>query len=259
MKLKLYQVDAFAKKTFEGNPAAICPLEKWLDDTLMQKIAEENNLSETAFFVKTDGVFHIRWFTPTSEVDMCGHATLASAHVIYTYLDYKEDEIIFDSKSGILKVTKEDDKYSMDFPAQKIEACEIPIEFMVAFDALPIACYKAMDYLLVFDDEKDIINANPDIQKLQEVDLRGVMITAKSKEYDFVTRFFAPKYGIDEDPVTGSAFTQLVPYWSEVLGKEALHAKQVSPREGEVYCRIKGDRVEMAGYAVSYLEGVITI
>jgi len=257
--LKLYQIDAFTKKTFEGNPAAICPLETWLDDALMQRIAEENNLSETAFFVETKGIFHIRWFTPTTEVDMCGHATLASAHVIYTYLSYKKEEIIFDSKSGILKVSKEGERYTMDFPIQKIQECEIPIACMVAFDVLPVACYKAMDYILVFENEEDITNAKPDMQKLKELDLRGIMITAQSKKYAFITRFFAPKYGIDEDPVTGSAFTQLLPYWSKVLEKKTFNTKQVSPRGGEVFCELKRDRVLISGYAVTYLEGTITL
>ena len=259
MKLNIYQVDAFAQNTFEGNPAAICPLSEWLDDALMQRIAMENNLSETAFFVEEKGTFHIRWFTPNSEVAMCGHATLASAHVIYTHLVYTKEEIIFDSKSGILKVRKEKERYTMDFPVQTVEECEIPIQLMVAFDTLPIACYKAMDYLVVFDQEEDIIDANPDMNKLKELDLRGIMITAKSEKYDFVTRFFAPKYGIDEDPVTGSAFTQLVPYWSDVLGKDTLKAKQVSLRGGEVFCELKGDRVLMSGYALTYLEGFITL
>ena len=258
-KLKLYQIDAFTQETFKGNPAAICPLETWLDDESMQNIAAENNLSETAFFVKEGENFHLRWFTPLAEVDMCGHATLAAAFVIFTYLEHPEEEIRFDTRSGLLKVRKVENKFIMDFPLQKLEKCDVPSALIEAFDILPIACYKAMDYVLVFENEHDIIHACPDMQKLKELDLRGLIITAQSQKYDFVTRFFAPKYGIDEDPVTGSAFTQLVPYWSKVLKKEAFHAKQVSKRGGEVFCEIKGERVLLAGYAVSFFEGTITL
>lgn len=259
MQLKIYQIDAFAKKVFEGNPAAVCPLEKWLDDALMQKIALENNLSETAFFVKDGEKFQIRWFTPISEVDMCGHATLASAFVLFELLNYPNHEIVFDSKSGELRVKKENDKFVMDFPTQEITACGIPHAIVEAFEVNPKECYKSMDNLLVFENEEDILNAKPDFEKLKNIDARGVIITSKSKEYDFVCRFFAPKVGINEDPVTGSALTQLVPYWSEVLNKNEFRAKQVSQRGGEVFCRLVGKRVEIAGYGVKYLEGVIEI
>ncbi len=259
MTLPLYQVDAFTSEVFRGNPAAVCPLETWLDDKLMQKIAMENNLSETVFFVKEKEDFHIRWFTPKSEVAMCGHATLAAAHIIFTELGYHDSTILFASKSGQLEVVREQRGYRMDFPAQKIEECDIPSPLLNAFSTLPIACYKAMDYLLVFEDEKDILEANPIMIELEKLDLRGVIITAKSKKYDFVTRFFAPKLGVDEDPVTGSAFTQLAPYWAEKLGKNKLYAKQLSTREGELFCMLQSDRVLMSGKAVTYLKGSIIL
>jgi len=259
MRLKIYQIDAFAKNVFEGNPAAVIPLESWLDDTLMQKIALENNLSETAFFVKEDEIFHIRWFTPTSEVDMCGHATLASAFVLFEILNFQAETIIFSSKSGNLHVKRDEDMLVMDFPAQKISTCKALDSLLEAFEVKPIACYKSMDYLLVFENEKDVLYAKPNLEKLKDIDTRGVIITTRSKEYDFICRFFAPKYGVDEDPVTGSAFTQLVPYWSKILNKDELRAKQVSQRGGEVFCKLKDERVEIAGYGVKYLEGNIEI
>ncbi len=259
MKLKLYQIDAFAKNTFEGNPAAVCPLDNWIDESIMQKIANENNLSETAFFVKDKNQFYIRWFTPSKEVDMCGHATLASAYVIFDILNYQESEIVFNSKSGILKVSKENDRFKMNFPIQEIEKCNIPDNILKAFETKPIECYKSMDYLLIFEEEENIINASPNLELLKDIDARGVIITSQSKEYDFINRFFAPKYGIDEDPVTGSAFTQLVPYWNRVLKKDNFKAKQVSKRAGEVFCRIENNRVEISGYAIKYLEGVIEV
>lgn len=259
MKLNLYQIDAFAKNIFEGNPAAVCPLDKWLDDSIMQKIANENNLSETAFFVKEDKSYHIRWFTPSSEVDMCGHATLASAYVLFEILKYSEKEILFNSKSGILKVTKNQDKYQMDFPITKIEKCNIPDNLINAFTIKPIECYKSMDYILVFENEEDIINAIPNLELLKNIDTRGVIITAKSQKYDFVNRMFAPKYGIDEDPVTGSAFTQLIPYWNKKLNKNTFIAKQVSQRGGEVFCTLQNNRVQISGYGKKYLEAIIEL
>ncbi|QFR49054.1 PhzF family phenazine biosynthesis protein [Sulfurimonas lithotrophica] len=259
MTLDMYQIDAFASKVFEGNPAAVIPLKEWLDDALMQKIAQENNLSETVFFVKEDEYYHIRWFTPNTEVDMCGHATLASAYVLFELLSFKDDVIAFNSKSGILKVKKEDKKYVMDFPAQTIDKCEIPKVIINAFDKTPIECYKSMDYLVVFENEQDILDAKVNLQLLKELDLRGVIITSKSSNYDFVCRFFAPSHGIDEDPVTGSAYTQLVPYWSDKLNKNTFASKQVSQRGGEVFCKLDADKVEISGEAVKYLEGKISI
>lgn len=259
MQLKIYQIDAFAQSIFQGNPAAVIPLEVWLDDALMQKIAMENNLSETAFFVKEGTHYNIRWFTPACEVDMCGHATLASAFVLFEILHYQNDEIVFDSKSGKLRVKREDDKLVIDFPTQEIVACGIPHLIVEAFGVQPKECYKSMDYLLVFENEEEILNAMPNFEKLKNINARGVIITSQSKEYDFVCRFFAPKVGIDEDPVTGAAFTQLVPYWSKVLNKYELKAKQVSKRGGEVFCKRNSSRVEIAGYGVKFMEGTIEL
>lgn len=259
MKTPLYQIDAFASKLFEGNPAAVCPLDKWLPDRIMQSIAAENNLSETAFFVPRGNGFHIRWFTPISEVDLCGHATLAAAHVLFNILGYKKDKIEFDSKSGILAVTKDDGWLVMDFPAQPPVACDMPEEIRKAFTIEPAECLKAEDYVVVFENEMDIESAQPDFGQLMKLDLRGLIITATSSRYDFVARFFAPKYGIPEDPVTGSAYTQLAPYWATKMGPKRFSVKQMSSRGGELTCELVGDRVLVSGKAVKYLEGEVRI
>jgi predicted PhzF superfamily epimerase YddE/YHI9 len=259
MELDIYQVDAFANKAFEGNPAAICPLNEWLPDDVMQNIAAENNLAETAFFIPTKSGFYIRWFTPTKEVSLCGHATLASAHILFTELGFSEDDIHFDCLSGELRVKRTDKGYEMDFPAQPAEECDRFDDAETAFGKRPIACLQHEDYLLVFDDEDFVRNTEVDVSKLKSWDLRGVMITATSNEYDFISRFFAPNYGIDEDPVTGSSYTKLIPYWANQLDKSKMFAKQVSPRGGEVHCELKGDRVRISGQCVSYLVGTITI
>ena len=259
MELMLYQIDAFANKPFEGNPAAICPLEDWLPDELMQSIAMENNLSETAYFVKNNDRYHIRWFTPTHEVDLCGHATLASAYVIFNILAYNKNEISFESKSGSLTVRRNDDLLEMDFPAQPPTQCDTPEILIKAFNVTPLECLKAEDYIVVFENEDDVLNAKPNLSLLSELDLRGIAITSKSNTYDFITRFFAPNYGINEDPVTGSAFTQLIPYWSVKLNKQNLNAKQVSNRGGEVRCFNSGKRVKISGKAAKYMVGTIKI
>lgn len=259
MDLKMYQVDAFADKLFEGNPAAVCPLEKWLSDDQMQSIAMENNLSETAFYVPTQTGYHIRWFTPTNEVELCGHATLASAYVLFNVMGFKEDYIEFQSRSGILTVTKKNEWLVMDFPAQPPVSCDMPDAIVRAFSDRPAQCLKSEDYLVTFDYEAQVISAIPNLAALTELGLRAVIITAPSAQYDFVCRVFAPKYGIAEDPVTGSAFTQLAPFWSTKLGKSSLFAKQVSMRGGEVTCELVGDRVLISGKAVMYLEGIVQI
>jgi PhzF family phenazine biosynthesis protein len=259
MELTIYQIDAFANKSFEGNPAAVCPLSEWLPDELMQSIANENNLSETAYFVKNDNNYHIRWFTPAHEVDLCGHATLASAYVIFNILGYKEKEISFESKSGLLTVRRNNDWLEMNFPSQPPVKCETPNLILEAFDETPVECLQSEDYIVVFENEQAVLNAKPNLSLLSELDLRGVAITSKSKKYDFVTRFFAPKYGINEDPVTGSAFTQLIPYWSRKLNKLNLSSKQVSDRGGEVECVHSGERVLISGKAVKYMVGTIEI
>jgi PhzF family phenazine biosynthesis protein len=258
MKLTLYQVDAFAEKVFEGNPAAVIPLKNWLADDIMQKIALENNLSETAFFIPFENGFHIRWFTPLAEVNLCGHATLATAHVLFNHLNYSEKEISFQSRGGILKVKKENSMIVLDFPASILSEIEIPSEVAKAFHIQPLACFKGKDdYMLIFENENAVSQLKPDFQQLVNAKTRGVICTSKSEKYDFVSRFFAPAVGVNEDPVTGSAHTMLIPYWSKELGKKEIIAKQVSARGGVLHCKNSGERVEIGGKAVSFLVGEI--
>ncbi|MDP6924656.1 MAG: PhzF family phenazine biosynthesis protein [Candidatus Scalindua sp.] len=259
MELNLYQIDAFTDTPFKGNPAAVIPLETWLPDNVMQSIAEENNLSETAFFVPKGNGFHLRWFTPKTEVDLCGHATLAAAYVLFNILGYDQESIEFETKSGVLSVLNKDDWLAMDLPTQTPAPCNVPYEIVRAFDRAPIECFRSEDYIVVFETECDILSIKPDLAYLRKLDLRGVIITAKSKQYDFVSRFFAPKYGIDEDPVTGSAHTQLVPYWAKKLDKTKMRAKQVSSRGGELACELCDNRVLISGKAVKFLEGRIEL
>ena len=259
MKLDIYQIDAFAEKNFEGNPAAVVPLDRWLPDVVMQAIAEENNLAETAFFVPSEKGFHIRWFTPNSEVKLCGHATLASAYVLFTFLGYKEKVLSFESLSGELLVTKMGDLLTLDFPVQPPEICNISTRLTEGLGKAPVECLKHDDYIAVFDNEEDVLSIKPNHEALKQLDLRGVIVTAPSSEFDFVARFFAPKLGVPEDPVTGSAYTQLMPYWSDRLGKLKLQAKQLSSRGGKLLCEIKGDRVLISGRAVTYMTGSIEI
>ncbi len=256
-KLPIYQVDAFAAKAFEGNPAAVCPLDNWLADELMQAVAAENNLSETAFFVPEDDGFRIRWFTPTDEVDLCGHATLASACVLFECLAYDGEKIEFLSRSGPLSVIRANGRYILDFPADSPVPIETPVALLDAFDVEPRACLAAADTILVFDSADYVRQATPDLGCIASVDTRGVIITALAEDYDFVARFFGPQVGVDEDPVTGSAYTELVPYWAAHTGRTAFRARQVSQRGGDVFCELVGDRVKIAGGAVLYLEGSI--
>ncbi len=257
MKLDLYQVDAFASRRFEGNPAAVCPLDDWLDDSLMQSIAFENNLAETAFFVQEKDGFRIRWFTPLTEVDLCGHATLASAYVLFEELGYSERKITFQSKSGPLMVSRHGNSFELDFPAQPAKVCDAPLGLQDALGASVDACFLNEDLLVILSDESIVRNLSPDFRKLAKVDARGVIVTAHSQEFDFVSRFFGPQVGIDEDPVTGSAHTKLVPYWAERLSTNELHAKQVSNRGGELHCSLVGDRVKIRGQAILFLKGEI--
>jgi len=259
VKLSVYQIDAFAEKPFEGNSAAVIPLDDWLPDSLMQSIAEENNLAETAFFVQNDSGFNIRWFTPTKEVKLCGHATLASAFVLFNFLGYESNSITFNSLSGPLSVTRSGDLLTLDFPTQKPEKCVAPAKLVEGLGLMPIECYMNEDYVAVFDNENEISHITPNHSHLEQLDLRGVIVTAPSSKYDFVARFFAPKFGIPEDPVTGSAYTQLVPYWTERIGKSKLRAKQISPRGGKLICELKGDRVLISGSAVMYMKGEVEI
>ncbi|MCJ7802442.1 MAG: PhzF family phenazine biosynthesis protein [Candidatus Marinimicrobia bacterium] len=259
MELSIYHIDAFASELFKGNPAAVCPLEKWLPDDIMQSIAFENNLSETAFFVPKKNGFHIRWFSPTNQVNLCGHATLASAYVIFNILSYDQNIIEFDSKSGLLKVIKDGDNLILDFPAQPPTPCKTPQEIINALNNTPIECLKSEDFIAVLNDESDVQTVEPDFEELKKLGLRGVIITAQSKKYDFIARCFFPGLGIQEDPVTGSAYTQLAPYWANKLGKNLFNAKQLSARGGELICELYNDRVLISGKAVKYMEGKINI
>lgn len=259
MKIKQFQVDAFATRVFEGNPAAVCPLQSWLHDDLLQAIAEENNLSETAFFVPTAKGFHLRWFTPTNEVDLCGHATLATAHVIFEALGFTESVITFETRSGDLFVKKQGDLLQMDLPAYHLTACEIPELLVQGLGVRPIKVLADDDYLAVFDNESAVRAITPNHALLSQLNLRGVIATAPGNDVDFVSRFFAPKIGIPEDPVTGAAHCKLAPYWAEKLGKNTLSAKQVSQRGGNLICEVKADRVVLSGSAVTFMEGELTI
>ena len=260
MELTIYQVDAFAEKVFEGNPAAVVPLEDWLPDETLQKIALENNLSETAFFCPGEPNYSIRWFTPLAEVDLCGHATLAASHVLFQHLNYQGDEIRYESRSGLLTVKKTNGHMIMNFPVSKVEAKYIPPTLKTAFNVHPNKCFIGReDLMLVFKKEADILHLQPNFMKIIEATKRGVICTAQSEEYDFVSRFFAPAVGIDEDPVTGSAHTMLIPYWAGQLNKTEMIAKQVSKRGGILYCKHLGDRVEIGGNAVTYMVGNITL
>ncbi|GAA6133612.1 PhzF family phenazine biosynthesis protein [Oceaniserpentilla sp. 4NH20-0058] len=259
MKLLIYQVDAFAKRLFEGNPAAVVPLESWLPDDVMQTIAAENNLSETAFFVEIDSGFHIRWFTPTKEVSLCGHATLASAFVLFEQLGFEGETLVFDSLSGELSVNRTQFGYTLNFPSQMPEQSTYINEIERTLGVKPIACFEHEDIVAVFESENVVRSLDPDFSILKTLPLRGVIATAQSEEYDFVARFFAPKFGIDEDPVTGSAYTKLAPYWAGVLNKTHLNARQISKRGGDVHCVLDGDRVLISGGAVLYMKGEIDI
>jgi PhzF family phenazine biosynthesis protein len=259
MKLKQYQVDAFTDKVFSGNPAAVCPLDQWLDDEIMLNIAKENNLAETAFFVKNNGQYEIRWFTPVVEVDLCGHATLASAYVLFNYENHKENIIRFHSpRSGPLTVTRIGDRMTMNFPADEFNSVPLTGELMAPFNYKPVAAFRGKtDYMLVFEKEEEIRNMKPVLDKVAELDCRGVIVTAPGKQVDFVSRFFGPQSGIAEDPVTGSAHTTLTPYWSHELGKTELTAMQLSARQGYLECRFAGERVEISGKAKLFSSGEI--
>lgn len=260
MRIPIYQVDAFTSTAFGGNPAAVCPLESWLDDRTMQAIAAENNLSETAFFVRSNAEFQLRWFTPAIEVDLCGHATLAAAHVIFTYMDPSLTELRFQTKSGTLSVQRREDLLAMNFPARPASPCAMPELLPEALGAAPQHILSARDYLVVYESEKEIISITPDFSKLQQVKgCLGIIVTAAGTQADFVSRFFAPNVGVPEDPVTGSAHSTLIPYWSERLNKDTLHALQLSRRGGQLYCENQGDRVQIAGHAVTFLEGSILL
>ena len=257
LRIPVYQVDAFASRIFTGNPAAVCPLEEWLPDEQMQAIAAENNLAETAFFVPNGEGYHLRWFTPTVEVDLCGHATLASAYVILNTLTPGARSVQFSTQSGQLVVTQDGDLLSMDFPARPPVECEVYPGLLPALGGEPVAVLSAREYLVVYATEAEVRNLTPDLAVIAKADRFAVMATAPGNDVDFISRFFAPAQGIPEDPVTGSAHCTLIPYWSKRLGKKKLHAYQASPRGGELWCEDRGERVRISGKAVQFLEGTI--
>jgi len=261
MKIPIYQVDAFTSEVFSGNPAAVCMLDKWIDDRKLQSIAAENNLSETAFLVRNAAGFDLRWFTPTTEVALCGHATLASAFVLFVCKGWTSENIRFQTrKSGQLTVVKRDNFLEMDFPSRPAHKRTSPAGLTEALGVESKEIFgSAEDLLVVLDNEKAVREAQPDFGALDRVDCRGTIITARGDRSDFVSRFFAPQVGIPEDPVTGSAHCVLIPYWAGVLHKKDLHAFQVSKRGGELFCTYAGERVRISGKAVLYMEGTLTI
>lgn len=259
MRLKQYQIDAFATRLFEGNPAAVCPLEHWLDDSLLQAIANENNLSETAFFVPCERGYHLRWFTPIAEVDLCGHATLATAHVLFEILGHAGKQIIFQTRSGELVVESQNGLLTMNFPARPPTSCSIPDVLVDGLGRVPVEVWAANDYIAVFESEEIVRSLTPNFGKLQELDLRGVIATAPGNEVDFVSRFFAPKIGIPEDPVTGATHCELTPYWAQRLKKNTFEARQVSARGGRLSCELQGNRVILAGKAVTFMVAEIDL
>jgi len=259
MTITIYQVDAFTEKLFGGNAAAVCPLEEWPSDAVMQSIAEENNLSETAFFKRRGEVFDIRWFTPKIEIALAGHPTLAAAHVIFRHLGFTRPRIDFQSKSGPLSAERRGDLIFLDFPAFVPESVPTPPDLVTGLGRPPRQVFKGRDYLALFDTEEEVLALTPDFAVLNRLDCLGIIITAPGRRSDFVSRFFAPRAGINEDPVTGSAHTLLIPFWAERLGKLELHAFQVSKRRGELFCEHRGERVRIGGRAVTYLQGTLTI
>lgn len=261
MKFNIYQVDAFADSVFSGNPAAVCAIgSEWLPESIMQSIAAENNLAETAFFILKDGKYTIRWFTPETEVDLCGHATLATAHVLFHHQRSTLEEITFQSRSGELRVRMVEGKYRLDFPVDVVSQVDITPELLAGFDQRPIEAYRGKtDYLLVFASEKEIRNMKVDFSAVKKVAARGIIVTAPGEHTDFVSRFFAPQVGIDEDPVTGSAHTTLAPIWAKKHRKTILSAAQLSKRGGKLWCELVGDRVHILGNSVTFLTGEVEI
>lgn len=254
-----YWVDAFAHRAFTGNPAGVVPLENWPDDALLQNIAFENGLAETAFFTpQFEGGFHLRWFTPTAEVDLCGHATLASAHVLFEYLGYENKRVCFSSRSGPLHVEQRaDGKLELDFPARPARVVDTPEAIVRGLGRVPLEFRQAEANLAVFSSEEELRQLTPNFAALAEPEQYGTIVTAPGNNCDFVSRFFAPRVGVPEDPVTGSAHCVLTPYWAKRLGREKLHARQISARGGELWCELAGDRVKIAGHATLYLKGTI--
>ena len=260
MTIPYYEVLAFTDHLFTGNPAGVCLLQgKWLPDDLMLQIAAENNLPETAFLIKRDEYFAVRWMAPKVEIDLCGHATLASGHVLFHHLGYKADSIRFQSKSGELNVRRDGRQLVLDFPAQSLEPCATPPKLVEGLGAKPMAVLKGRDYVAIFSKENEVAALAPDFQIISELDAQGVAATAPGDKVDFVSRYFAPAAGIPEDPVTGSTHCVLIPYWSKRLGKSKLSARQISPRGGDLFCQHRGERVNIGGYAITYSEGKLHV
>lgn len=259
MKIAYYEVSAFTSHPFGGNPAGVCPLDSWLPDATLQGIAANNNLAETAFFVPRKTDFELRWFTPTTEIDLCGHATLAAAFVLFTESGRPAETIHFHTRSGALAVSLEGDRLALDFPARPAQPCAAPDALIRGLGANPVEVFKARDYLAVFASEAEVRALNPDFVTLQTLDCLGIIVTAPGEDCDFVSRFFAPGAGVNEDPATGSAHCTLIPHWSKHLGKTKLYARQISARGGEFFCDLAGDRVHIAGRAVLYLKGELKI
>lgn len=261
MKLTIYQVDAFAERVFQGNPAAVIPLQDWIEDDTMQKIAMENNLSETAFFVKADAGYHIRWFTPEYEIDLCGHATLASAYIIKNFLEPHLVEIQFTTeKAGVLRTIAKDGLFTLDFPSRMPQACEVPDKLLKSLNiTTAVEVLKSRDYFVVLPNEDAVKNVEPDFNLMKELDTIGVIITAKGQSADVVSRCFYPGLGIQEDPVTGSAHCNIIPYWSGKLGTTKLFCKQLSQRGGDLQCEFQGDRALMSGKCVLFMQGEINV
>jgi PhzF family phenazine biosynthesis protein len=259
MKISCYHVDAFTAKVFSGNPAAVCPIDAWLPDTTLQRIAAENNLAETAFIVQHGNEFDLRWFTPTVEVDLCGHATLAAAFVLFTERNVSGQAIRFQSRSGLLAVTRDGDVLTLDFPSRPPQPCPLPEALVRGLGRQPVRVLKSRDYFAVFDSADEVRALRPDFAALKTLDCLGTIVTAPGDGCDFVSRFFAPGAGIDEDPATGSSHCTLIPYWTQRLGKTKLFARQLSARGGEFFCELAGDRVRIGGKAVLYLRGEIVL
>jgi len=265
--MEYHVIDVFTDKLFGGNPAGVCLLDEWLPDGLLQNIAAENNLSETSFVVKRDTYYDLRWFTPIVEVELCGHATMASAFVLFDKSGQTENKLSFRTQSGILNVSKENDLLCLDFPSRPVTQCSMYQTFIDAFNVNPVAVYKAVDFLVLFDSEETLRNIQPDFIVLKQIkteamvenDSFGIIVTAVGNECDFVSRFFAPNAGIDEDPVTGRAHCSLIPFWSGKTGKNKLSARQLSKRGGVLFCEDCGERVKISGKAVRYLSGNINI
>ncbi|MFN7731523.1 MAG: PhzF family phenazine biosynthesis protein [Pirellula sp.] len=260
MGIPYYHVDTFTERLFGGNPAGVCILTHFLEDAILQNIAAENALAETAFVVSRGEEFDLRWFTPTMEIDLCGHATLAPAHVLFRHLHYPGDTIVFHSRAGVLKVAREGEWLTLDFPSRPAVECAAPEGLLRAMGRMPEWVGKARDYLCVYPDAATVRALHPNMAELTELDALGVIATAPGSDgVDFVSRFFAPKAGVPEDPVTGSAHCTLIPYWGRRLSKQRMHAVQISSRRGELGCEWRGDRVGISGRCVTYSAGFLAI